>query len=38
MIDQGNTRNAVYNINITGIPDINKSVFSSAMSKNDPGI
>jgi hypothetical protein len=38
MIDQGISRNAVYNINIAGIPDIKKSVFSSAISKNDPGI
>lgn len=38
MMDQGETRNAVYNIKLSGIPDGNRPTYSKALGVHDPGV
>ena len=38
MIDQGHTRNSVYNIPVKGVPDVTYYKQSKSIGKHDPGI
>ena len=37
MVDQGHSRNAVYNIDALNIPDVSKTVYSKALGIHDSG-
>lgn len=37
MLDQGGTRNSVYNLRIQGVPDIKDTRYSKALDINNPG-
>jgi hypothetical protein len=38
MLDQGLTRNSIYNISLNGVPDVRNSVYSKALDVHNPGL